>query len=209
MCDADHVPTSDAAAAFDGLRQEVKLLRMAVSAWVDQQPAPPDYTETLGKIAEDLSRTGRKVAWVAQRPALAMTPEEMAQAIKTAGDGARTLDRKLITEGVNGLQRATNELSGWTLQARTAELQEQRLLQVAAIAGASGLALGLLLPLAISGNRPPSRPPHEHASFALHSTQPDRNFATATTLVPSVRRDVSHLKISLQSNSLLANARTL
>jgi hypothetical protein len=180
MSDADHIPTSDAAAAFDGLRQEVKLLRMAVGAWVDQQPAPPDYSETLGKIAEDLSRTGRNVAWVVQRPALAITPEGMAQAIKTAGDSARSLDHKAITVAVDGLQRVANELSGWTLQARTAELQARRLLQVGAIAGALGLALGLLLP-AVSGKMRLGHPSHAQAGFsasnASRARRPERQVA--------------------------------
>ncbi len=152
MSDADQSPTSDAAAAFDGLRQEVKLLRKAVAAWVDEQPDPPDYSETLGKIAGDLSRTSTRVGWLTQRPALALTPDEMAQRIKAAGEDARTTDRKLIMQALDGFQRATDALSGWTVQARTADLQARRLLQIGAITGAIGLAVGLILPAAIMGN---------------------------------------------------------
>jgi hypothetical protein len=187
MTDTNPVPATDAAVAFDGLRQEVKLLRKAVAAWVDEQPEPPDYSETLGKIAGDLSRTSNRVGWLTQRPALALTPDELALRIKAAGEDARTADLKLITEALGGLYRATDALSGWTVQARTADLQERRLLQVGAIAGAVGLALGLLIPLAISGNAPHNQPPHARASFVRRPTGSERS--SVTTPMPQFRRD--------------------
>jgi ElaB/YqjD/DUF883 family membrane-anchored ribosome-binding protein len=168
MSDTNSAPATDAAVAFDGLRQEVKLLRKAVAAWVDEQPDPPDYSETLGKIAGDLSRTSNRVGWLTQRPALALTPDEMAVLIKAAGEDVRSADRKLIAQALDGLQRATEALCTWARQARTADLQKRRLLQVGAIAGAVGLVLGLLLPLAISRNAPRNQTPHDQASVVLH-----------------------------------------
>ncbi len=64
MTDITPSPVSDAAAAFDDLRQEVKLLRKAVAAWVDEQHEPPDYSATLAKLTEDSSRTSKSVAWL-------------------------------------------------------------------------------------------------------------------------------------------------
>jgi hypothetical protein len=170
----DTDPTSDAAAAFDGLRQEVKLLRKAVAAWVDEQHEPPDYSQTLGKITGDLSRTSRSVVWLTQRPALTMTPDETAQAIKVAGDSARTADRKLTTDALSGLQLAVNDLSNWTVQARTAELQERRLLQVSATAGGLSLVLGLILPPAVVRAAPDGWDlPERAAAFVLHTDRWD------------------------------------
>jgi hypothetical protein len=174
MNDAGQAP-SDATAAFNELRQEVKLLRKAVAAWVDEQHEPPDYTETLGKIAEDLSRTGRKVAWMAQRPALALSPSDLAQAIKVAGEDARTADRRLMLESLGGLQTTTEELSGLTLRARSTELQRRRLLQVGSIMGALGLMFGLLAPLAAHAVHA-GRPMHEH-HMGSASAAYERGFA--------------------------------
>jgi Family of unknown function (DUF6118) len=170
MSDTNPAPATDAAVAFDGLRQEVKLLRKAVAAWVDEQPDPPDYSETLGKIAGDLSRTSNRVGWLTQRPALALTPDELALRIKAAGEDARSADRKLVAEAMDGLQRATEALSGWTVQARTADLQERRLLQVGAIAGGLSLALGFILPLVVVRTAPESwNWPERAAAFVLHA----------------------------------------
>jgi hypothetical protein len=178
MNDADQAHAPDATAAFNELRQEVKLLRKAVAAWVDEQHEPPDYTETLGKIVEDLSRTGRKVAWMAQRPALALSPSELAQAIKVAGEDVRAADRKLVLEGLGGLKGATEDIRELTVRARSAELQRRRLLQVGSIAGALGLLLGLLLPLAVSWNIHLSRPIPGHRMSSA-SAVCEQDFAAA------------------------------
>jgi hypothetical protein len=149
MTDINPSPASDAAAAFDDLRQEVKLLRKAVAAWVDEQHEPPDYSATLAKLTEDSARTAKSVVWLVQRPAMALTPAELAKSIEAAGESARKADHGLIVEARNGLNSARDAFSGWTAQARTADLQKRRLLQVAALAGAASFAFGLGLPLKV------------------------------------------------------------
>ncbi|MGC1302356.1 MAG: DUF6118 family protein [Caulobacteraceae bacterium] len=204
MSDANPVPTSDAAAAFDGLRQEVKLLRKAVAAWVDEQHEPPDYTETLGKIAGDLSRTRSGVTWLTQRPALAMTPAEIAQAIKVAGESARTADHKLIIDAKDELERATREFSSWTLQARTAELQGRRLWQLGAFAGAVGLAVGVLLQTAISGHGRVSQFSGERPSFSA----PRSTHRVITLFRPGEIPSYGHICIlTPNSDTLTASSR--
>ena len=170
MSNADSAPASDAATAFEELRKEAMLLRRAITNWVDQQRDPPDYSETLSAMAVDLTQTRKWVAWMAERPAFALTAEDLAQSIRAAGEDTRTADRRLIAEAVSGLQKAKDDLSGWTVQARTANLQERRLLQVGAIAGGLSLILGLVLPLAIVRTAPQGWAwPERTAALILHT----------------------------------------
>jgi hypothetical protein len=154
MTDITPSPASNAAAAFDDLRQEVKLLRKAVAAWVDEQHEPPDYSATLAKLTEDSSRTVKSVAWLVQRPAMALTPAELAKSIEVAGESARKADQGLIVEARNGLNSARDAFSVWTAQARDAALQKKRLLQVAAIASAVSFSIGLWLPVRVIQSAP-------------------------------------------------------
>ena len=170
MSNGEPAPASDAAAAFEELRKEAMLLRRAITDWVDQQRDPPDYSETLRAMAVDLTQTRKWVAWMAERPAFALTADDLAQSIKAAGEHARTADRRLITEAVDVLQRTKHDLAGWTVQARTAEVQERRLLQVGAIAGGLSLVLGLVLPLAVVRAAPNGWDwPERGAAFVLHT----------------------------------------
>jgi hypothetical protein len=137
--------------AFEHLARHLARARVTARPWAR---SPGIY---LGWVT--------RVGCLTQSPALALTPDELALRIKAADEDARTADRKLVAEAVDGLQRATEALSGWTVQARTVDLQERRLLQVGAIAGAVGLALGLLLPLAVMRSTPHIRPSPEQTAL--------------------------------------------
>jgi hypothetical protein len=168
MNEADTTPASGAAEAFDGLRQEIKLMRKALGALVDEQRGQPDYSETLGKIADDLSKADRKVRWLANRAALVLTPEDIAAQIKTASAAARAADHSLIGGAADGLRQATSAIGVWIEQARTADKQNQRLLQAGGVSAAMGILLGFVLPLAAIKVAPPAWAwPERGAAFVL------------------------------------------
>jgi hypothetical protein len=208
MTDINPSPASDAAAAFDDLRQEVKLLRKAVAAWVDEQHEPPDYSATLAKLTENSSRTVKSVAWLVQQPAMGLTPDKLAKDIQAAGESARKADHGLIIEARSGLNSARDAFSIWTAQARTADLQKKRLMQVAAIAGAVSFALGLGLPLKVIRAAPQGWGWRERAAALvidanrweagqrlLKSADPDRyREHQADDVLGQQSRDVTHQK---------------
>jgi hypothetical protein len=172
MDDSDPTPASGAAEAFDGLRQEIKLMRKALAALVDEQRAQPDYSETLGKIADDLSKTDRKIGWLGKRAALTLTPEEIAAQIKAASAAARAADHSLIIQTVDGLRQGTSAIGGWIDQARAADQQNRRLLQAGGIAGIVGLLLGLVLPMAALRTAPSAWAwPERGAAFVLGNSR--------------------------------------
>ena len=221
MTDINPSPASDAATAFDDLRQEVKLLRKAVAAWLDEQHEPPDYSATLAKLTDDSSRIGKSVAWLVQRPAMSLTPDDLAKSIQAAGESARKADHGLIIEARNGLNSARDAFSSWTAQARTADLQKKRLLQVAAIAGAVSFAVGLGLPLKVIRAAPQGWGWRERAAALvidadrweagqrlLKSADPDRyREQQADNVLGQQSRTMSHQHDAEQSHGVRQNHR--
>jgi hypothetical protein len=144
MTDINPSPASDAATAFDDLRQEVKLLRKAVAAWVDEQHEPPDYSAALAKLTEDSSCTGKSVAWLVQRPAMGLTPDDLAKSIQAAGESARKADH-----GAQWPQQRQRHLLCLHGTGTGRGPAEEALLQVAAIASAVSFSVGLWLPVRV------------------------------------------------------------
>ena len=109
--------------AFEALRAEVAELRGVLVALVERVPRPgravttasaavPDYSLTLGVIAQELKEIGDRLDDIEAHPALALTPEEHAQqvaeAVKQARDHAAGSARWASTE----LAKASGELKG-------------------------------------------------------------------------------------------------
>ncbi|MET0376493.1 MAG: hypothetical protein ABW128_19850, partial [Rhizorhabdus sp.] len=89
----------EAARAFEGLRGEVTLLRRAVERLTAERAGngdAPDYSETLGAIANNITATARAVDALVNSPALALTPEELNRRIVEAGVAGRSEDRRAI-----------------------------------------------------------------------------------------------------------------
>ena len=102
--EADHHGAADPAQAFEDLRAEVSALRRALEAlpgaWEDSRP--PDYTPSLGTIAQGLAAVENQLAGIEQHPALRLTPEQHQQAIAQAGN-------MLMREAVQKLDRAAQD----------------------------------------------------------------------------------------------------
>ena len=98
--EADHHGAADPAQAFEDLRAEVSELRRALEAlpgaW--EEGRPPDYTPSLGTIAQGLAAVDSRLAGIEKHPALRLTPEQHQQAVAQAGntlmrEAAQKLDR--------------------------------------------------------------------------------------------------------------------
>lgn len=135
-----------AAEAFEVLRREVALMRLGVEALAGERRVQPDYTETLGQLAADMAASSAAMGRLAERGALSLTPEDVAREIRIAQGHARREATEITRDAVGHLSAAAGELGRWIEQARTADLQNRRLLQVGVAAllfgGAVGWALG-------------------------------------------------------------------
>lgn len=125
MADEDDQGGADAAEAFEAMRGELALLRRAVEGLAAERGAidVPDYTETLGRIQQGVDATADRIAVIndviARSPALAMTPEQMAQRIAAAGNAARREDQAALAKAGEDKARVMAELrtiagSAWT-----------------------------------------------------------------------------------------------
>jgi hypothetical protein len=151
----DDIPEGDdPAEAFDRLRavvegqdRELALLRRAVEGLAAERAHidVPDYSETLGRMQQGVDATAERIAVIneviARSPALAMTPEQMAQRIAAAGSTARREDQAALAKAGEDKARVMAELRAITGSAWTRADQKNRQLWF----GLGGAAIGILV----------------------------------------------------------------
>jgi Family of unknown function (DUF6118) len=131
-----------ASKAFDRLRREVTTLRLAIEHLAD---APgkidiPDYTETLTQIDGRITATHKALRDLAERPAIALTPEALAQQIAAAGVETRRVEQHELASARTTFIKLSSEMAGFLASARTAQAQDKAELWW----GGGGLGLGVL-----------------------------------------------------------------
>lgn len=146
------IEDSDDAAvqAFEEVRAEVTLLRRAIERLTAERaelPEQPDYSETLGRISNNLTATAQRVDALAKNAAQSMTPAHIADRIVAAGSDARRSDQQIIAEARSGLDQATRQLASVVASARRGDEQNRWL----AGAGVGGVIVGMALWVAFAG----------------------------------------------------------
>ena len=144
-----HLPAADpAAAAFARLTEEVGVVRRLVAA--------NDNTVTLGEIVQRLDRMVDAINVLARRPAMKLTPDQMAEKITHAAQEARAEDHAALAQAKERMEKAVRLIDGQTGKIATIRQQQRRL----AWMGGSGLLAGVLLwsflPGAIARSAPAS-----------------------------------------------------
>lgn len=139
-------PVDPAAVAFEALRREVSLLNVVLAGLAAERASAPDYSETLGEIAQGVRLAVGRIGKLTTSPALAVTPAEIARQITAAGDEARRQDRATLHQAQEMLQRAAGDLRRWVDTARLARLQNRRLIQMTLVGMLAGGLLGSWLP---------------------------------------------------------------
>lgn len=136
-------PEEDSAEqAFAALRDEVAALRRGIELVHRQgQPAAPDYSPTLGEMAQELRAVGQRLAAIEGHPALRLTPGEIGQqvaaGVRQAGEDAA---KGHAAAGAR-LDEAVRELRALIGAAHSQVAQQWRML----IAGVVGAVLGFVL----------------------------------------------------------------
>jgi len=162
-------PTDPAAAAFEALRREVALLNVALGGLAAERASAPDYSETLGEIAQGVRVAVGRMGKLAASPALAATPAEIAQQITAAGDEVRRQDRAMLHQAQEMLHRAAGDLRGWVDTARLARVQNWRLMQFTMAGLVGGVVLGVSFPDIVAQAAPEAWAwPEKRAARVLH-----------------------------------------
>ncbi len=151
--DEDIQEGDDPAEAFDRLRaviegqdRELALLRRAVEGLAAERGAidVPDYSETLGHLQQGVNTAAENIGRIGQflkaAPALAMTPEQMAQRIAAAGTAARREDQAALAKAGEDKSRVMADLRAIAGSAWTRADQKNRQLWF----GLGGAAIGIL-----------------------------------------------------------------
>jgi hypothetical protein len=147
-------PADPAAVAFEALRREVALLHAAMLGLTAERASAPDYSETLGEIAQGVAVAVARMGKLASSPALSLTPAEIGRQIGEAGDEARRQDRAALHQAQERLQRAASDLRGVVDTARLASVQNWRLLQAALAGVVGGAVLSASLPTVVTQAAP-------------------------------------------------------
>ncbi|KND61500.1 hypothetical protein BVER_04434 [Candidatus Burkholderia verschuerenii] len=112
MTEDIHDPASDPAQAFEDLRAEVSVMRLAVEAlpgaWEDSQP--PNYSPDLGRIAKGLAVVAAQLDAINKHPALTMTPEQHRQTIAQAGNGLMREAGQKLDRAIQDAKRERQQL---------------------------------------------------------------------------------------------------
>ncbi len=140
----------EAARAFEDLRGEVTLLRRAVERLLAQYSGEgdaPDYSETLGVIAGNITATAQRVDVLVNSPALALTPEELNRQIVEAGTAGRHEDRRAIAAARQMIEEVATKLGRQLDSHVMADDQRRRLWQV----GLGCIAAGMMLWAIVAG----------------------------------------------------------
>ena len=103
----------EAARAFEDLRAEVSLLRRAVEQLAVERAEPsdtPDYAETLGIMAQNISVAAQRIEAVVNSPALVLTPHEIGRQIIEVGTAGRSEDRRAIAAARQVIEEVATKL---------------------------------------------------------------------------------------------------
>ena len=135
-------PSGDAARAFEDLRAEVSVLRRAIEALPEEWAAnqPPDYTQSLGEITQDLATVVGRLNVIEQHPALRSTPSQHQAAISAAGQEVMSRAVGRIDAAAEAFKREQQNLAGVIGTVRDQRKQLEWLALTAAVA----LMVGLL-----------------------------------------------------------------
>jgi hypothetical protein len=135
-------PEADPATqAFARLAGKVDLLEAAIAGLAAKREAAPDYSETLGEIAALLGKIREAIKTLARRPAMMLTPDDMAQQIAAASEMARAKDSAIITQARDRIDTAASHMERLAGTVTTTREQRGRLLWAAG----GGLFAGMLL----------------------------------------------------------------
>ncbi|QCI96235.1 DUF6118 family protein [Novosphingobium sp. EMRT-2] len=154
MADEEQEESGGAAEAFERLsatieqmRGEQALMRRAIEGLAAERASidVPDYSETLGHIAQGLDgingRIDQIVGAIVKSPALAMTPAQISAQIGRAATEVRSADHAALATATNEMKQQARELHGVVRSARAAEKQRDRELWF----GLGGFLIGVLL----------------------------------------------------------------
>jgi hypothetical protein len=140
-------PPDPATRAFELLRGEVALLRLAMEGLAAERASIhiPDYSQTLAKITTAVASVDKRLVTLSEKPAFGLSPEELSREIITASEKIRREDRQTITESRQALQQVAKDLIASMRSAREEARQLELLLWTGGGSFVAGVVIGARL----------------------------------------------------------------
>ncbi|WP_375246334.1 DUF6118 family protein [Qipengyuania pacifica] len=155
----DALEESDAATeAFTRLEGEMAMVRHTVQNMARERAdiVIPDYTATLGQMADQLAQVSKTLSIIGSKPAIELTPEDIAVQIKRASLDMLRDASDLFRHGRKDLDLATGRLAAIVGRVRTEDEQKRQTWRLASMGLAAGILLWSILPGTIARAMPES-----------------------------------------------------
>lgn len=179
-----------AAAVFSQLVEEVGVVRRLIAA--------NDNTATLGEIVQRLDKLVEVIRILSRRPAMTLTPDEMAAQITSAAEKARAEDHAAMKQAREQMEKSARLMDSHGARAVTAREQRRDL----AWTGGSCLLAGALLMSFLPGTIARGAPARWHwpERMAAHVLWLDRWDAGERLLATA---DPEHWRAVVLGNSIV------
>jgi Family of unknown function (DUF6118) len=171
-----HEPPAEAdqtVQAFNDMSRKLAGLTAAVDGFAARQQElhARDYGPDLEKIRDGYEKVCGAINILAKRPAMALTPQDVAKQIEAAGTQGRADDHRAWTGASHALAGTVQELKVMVASAHSAETQQLWIAGAAALALLVGFAFGTVAPTLVAQFVPESwHWPEEQAAAILERT---------------------------------------
>ena len=144
--------------AFARLEGEMAMVRYTVQNMARERAdiVIPDYTATLGQMADQLAQVSRTMTAIGSKPAIELTPEDIAVQIKRASSDMQRDASDLFRQGRKDLDNATGRLAAMVGRVRAEDDQKRQTWRFAGMGLAAGILLWSMLPGTIARAMPES-----------------------------------------------------
>lgn len=158
--------------AFDRMSGNMSTLAAAIDQFGLRlnDLAGRDYSDDLAKIDQNWEKAREALKRLAERPALALTPEAMGKQMRTAGARARETEQQALRDARSRLDEAVKSIRLVVASARTQEQQNFWIAVSAGVASILAFVAGCTVPPAIDRASPESwQWPEKRAATLLES----------------------------------------
>ena len=144
--------------AFARLEGEMAMVRHTVQNMARERAdiVIPDYTATLGQMADQLAQVSKTLTAIGSKPAIELTPEDIAVQIKRTSNDMQRDTSDLLRQGRKDFDSAAAQLNAMVGRVRAEDEQKRQTWRFAAMGLATGILLWSFLPGTIARAMPES-----------------------------------------------------
>jgi hypothetical protein len=153
---ADPVIETDPVEAFEEVRRELSMLESAIKGLTATRENTPDYSVTLGGMAQALAAIEARLHRIENSKTLALSPMELEKEISAAAEAARSQDRQMLGDARDALVRSLGRIDAMIERGQAVKRRTRLEWMIAAGGVLAGILLWSILPGAVVRSLPES-----------------------------------------------------